>query len=41
LEHNVTEYDYFVAIVGFVGGGILAAIIACDLVLEVWENKGE
>ena len=24
-----------------VSGGILALIVACDLVIEVWENKGE
>ncbi len=33
--------EFGLVAVAVVGGGILAAIIACDLVLEVWENKGE
>ena len=27
--------------VAVVGGGILAAVVVCDIVIEVWENKGE
>ena len=27
--------------VAVVGGGILCAVVITDLVIEVWENKGE
>ncbi len=33
--------EWGLVVVAVVGGSILGAVIMIDLVIEVWENKGE
>lgn len=35
------KFDWLVAAVGVVSGGVFLLIIATDLVTEYWENKNE
>ena len=40
-EFDMAVIEIGLVTVACVSGGILALTIACDLVAELWENKGE
>ena len=41
LEFDMAVIEIGLVTVAFVGGSILALVVACDLVAELWESKGE